>query len=116
MRKDTIADYIDKKVIDLTKYMSPTDIRKELSDKCDKFRKNVNIIDNATEEKIKDIKDSRERYLNYYIFYAEKRIKDLYEIEIRDIKGYSLNKKFKILILKETLSGNSNSYKKLKNV
>lgn len=116
MRKDTISDYIDKKILDLLKYKSPSEVRELLRDKCEKFSKNVDVIENANESIIKDIKDSRQKYLNYYIFYAEKRIKDLYDIEIKDIKGFSLTKKFKLIILKENLSGISKSFRKLKNI
>lgn len=115
MRKDTISDYIDKRILDLITYKSPCEVREVLREKCEKFSKNISVIDNASENNIKDIKDSREKYLNYYIFYAEKRIKQLYEIEVKDIMGLSFLKKFKLIILKENLSGVSNNLRKFKN-
>lgn len=82
--------------------------RNDLQDIISRFA--ANVVEHSKEStvsSIEQIKDTRSRYLSFYIFFARKRIIDLYKIEARDWYGWPGDKKFKAILLKEKLSGNA---------
>jgi len=105
MRKDTIKNYIDKKIVTNLSTMGYSETRQDLFDIILRFTSSISENPKEqTEEAIEQLSDARNRYLNLYIFYAKKRIIDIYKIEARDWYGWSGSKKFKAILLKEKLS------------
>lgn len=105
MRKESIKEHIDRKILKNLSEMGYDGMRSELLDVISRF--NTNIIEppvEETEQSIEKIVDTRSRYMSFYIFFARKRIIDLYKIEARDWYGWDGLKKFKALILKDKLS------------
>lgn len=105
MRKESIKEHIDRKILKNLSEMGYDGMRSELLDVISRF--NSNIIEppvEQTEQSIEKIVDTRSRYMSFYIFFARRRVIDLYKIESRDWYGWDGIKKFKALILKDKLS------------
>lgn len=108
MKSITIKCHIDKKIKKNISDLGYDGMRQDLFNICIKFHNNIcknYDIENHdfTEENINSIKDTRCRYLASYIYYAQKRITDLYEIENKFYKKYGIEKSFNILLLKEKI-------------
>lgn len=106
MREDSIKRHIDQKIIKNLDILCPDIMRQDLRDSCDKMERNITEKSEKDDiESILKIKDIRSKYLSLYIFFAKKRIIDLYFVE-REIFGWSFKKKFKALLFKEKLELN----------
>jgi ABC-type transporter lipoprotein component MlaA len=106
MKRETIKRHIDNRIIKDLPTMGPDALRQDLALVCTKFRKNITEHPRMdTVLSIENIKDVRSRYLSLYIYFAQQRIIDLYKVEIRDIYGWPVQKKFKALLFKEKLEG-----------
>jgi hypothetical protein len=109
MKRENIRSHIDKKIIDKLKEMDYYETRQNLLDVSRRFSNRLSPdikIDN--ENFIGNIENSKEKYLAEYVFWAHKRIIDLYKIEIMDICGFNSVKKFKALRFKEKMEINNN--------
>ena len=110
MRKNNIKDFIDRSVQNKIKDLGYDGMRLELMDACSKFQVNIKLdFKNfkLNEENISNIEDVRSKYLAWYVFYAQKRIIDLFRIERKYSQfGFTPLKDFKLLLFKEKLEGN----------
>jgi hypothetical protein len=106
MKRENIRSHIDKKIISKLEEMDFCETRQNLLEVSRRFSNRISTdihIDN--EDFIENIKSSKDRYLAEYVFWAHKRIIDLYKIEMMDICGLNAPKKFKALRFKEKLTG-----------
>lgn len=107
MNKANIKRFIDNKILkELSTGTSIADVRQKLLDNCNKYQKTIGH-EKLDEPEIEKITDVRDKYLSYYVFYATKRIVDLYRVEIWDLYGWSQTKKFKAMIFKDKLRDNA---------
>lgn len=104
MKKEAIKQHIDNKILKNLELLSPEEVRQELLDRCQNYKKNLKEVVNLDcETEIQNIENFRDRHFSFYIFFAKQRIIDLYKIENKDIYGWNLSKKFKAILFKEKL-------------
>lgn len=105
MKRENIRNHIDKKIISKLEEMNFSETRQALLEVSRKFTNRLSIDTKIDDEDfIENIENTREKYLAEYVFWAHKRIIDLYKVEMMDICGLNAPKKFKALRFKERLS------------
>lgn len=108
MRKETIRDHIDKKILKDLESMSPDEVRFDLNSVSKRFEGRIEFRPQKFDEiEIEKILDVRSKYLSYYVYFSQKRIIDLYKVERKDIYGWPHTKKFKAILFKEKIEANA---------
>lgn len=111
MRKESIKQHIDNRILKELSDSSPGKIRQDLLTTCHKFTQNISEKpETMSESEIESIKDVRSRYLSFYVFFAQQRIVDLYKVETRDLYGWDYRKKFKAFLFKEKLESKATPF------
>jgi hypothetical protein len=104
MKKESIRQFIDNKIILSLQKNSLSEIRQELYERCMRYENNLKeVVNLESETEIENIKDFRDRHFSFYILIAKQRIIDLYKLENMYLYGWENSKKFKALLFKEKL-------------
>jgi hypothetical protein len=115
MKKERIIDMIDNKIVlAFTEGLAISVIKKDLSEKEEKFTKLVQTNSNNSDMTLKEILSSdwesadkvKTKYSIFYVQHVNKRIKDLNWLELNKYKfrKYSNSQVFNLIKLKEKLS------------
>jgi hypothetical protein len=103
MKKETIRTHIDNKIIERLSQIGFHGTRQHLLDNSRRFQSRIPEDIELVEEVIEDLKKTRDRYHSHYVLWANKRIIDLYKIEMMNLREFSPSKRFKALLFKEKL-------------
>jgi hypothetical protein len=106
MKRESIRNHIDRKIEERLPQVGFSETRQHLLEVSRKFLKRIPQDIELKEEVLEQVKHTKTKYFGLYVIWAQKRIIDLYKIEIKDINGFSPAKKFKALKFKEKLQGN----------
>jgi hypothetical protein len=101
MKPETIKNHIDNNISNMLKSNGYDHTRQHFYNILKNFKSKVPDIE-INLESIEKVKDSRQRYSAYYIYYVENRIIDLYKLE-RKNKFSNSFESFKMLLFKEKL-------------
>ncbi len=106
MQPQSIKQHIDNNISKMLETDSYDVTRSKVLKIVNNFRDRI-TDHNLELEDILKISDSRKRYTSLYVYYAQKRIIDLYKLEKR-FKNISSKKSFKCLLFKERLDRREN--------
>lgn len=102
MRPETIKGHIDKNITALLENMNYEEVRRNISDISTRFSSRIPEIDVSSLATIDDVSDARSRYTAYYVFFTNRRIVDITNIQQKNSRiSRVLN--FKTLLFKERL-------------
>lgn len=106
MKLETVKSHIDRKIISALESRSFDDVRIELHQACQRFRKRLpNEFIQLNEDVIYSMDNTSSKWAALYVFCAEKRITDLYIVERVMNPLWSNVVKYKALLLKEKIEG-----------
>jgi hypothetical protein len=103
MKKEQIRNHIDRKIEERLPQVGFDATRQHLLEVSRRFQKNIPDDVDLKDEVLEKITQNKVKYFGFYILWAQKRIIDLYKIEMRDINGFTPSKKFRALMFKERL-------------
>jgi hypothetical protein len=105
MKRQSIRNHIDRKIEERLSQVGFSETRQNLLETSRRFLDRIPQDVELKEEVLEKITHTKTKYFGLYVLWAQKRIIDLYKIEMKDIKGLSPLKKFKALKFKEKLEG-----------
>lgn len=103
MKRESIRNHIDRKIIERLPQVGFSETRQHLLDVSRKFQKRLPDNIKLVEEELEKIKHVKTKYFGLYVIWAQKRIIDLYKLEMKELGGMSPSNKFKALKFKEKL-------------
>ncbi len=106
MRPEVIKQHIDNNITKMLETDSYDTVRSKVMKIINNFRERIFGID-IDYKTIEDITDSRSRYTAFYVYFAQKRIIDLYRLERKKPELKPL-KAYKTLLFKERLDRREN--------
>jgi len=106
MKPDVIKQHIDNNITKMLERDSYDEVRDKILKIVNNFRERITGIE-LDYKNIESLNDSRSRYTAFYVYFAEKRIIDLYKLE-RKIVDKSPLKAYKTLLFKERLDRREN--------
>ena len=106
MKPDVIKQHIDNNITKMLERDSYDEVRDKILKIVNNFRERITGIE-LEYKNIESLNDSRSRYTAFYVYFAEKRIIDLYKLE-RKIVDKSPLKAYKTLLFKERLDRREN--------
>jgi hypothetical protein len=106
MKPDVIKQHIDNNITKMLERDSYDEVRDKILKIINNFRKRITDVE-IEYKNIESITDSRTRYTAFYVYYAQKRIIDLYRLERNRLKINPL-KAYKTLLFKERLDRREN--------
>jgi hypothetical protein len=106
MKPDAIKGHIDNNITKMLERDSYDEVRDKILKTLNSFRERISNVE-IEYKNIESIVDSRTRYTAFYVYYAEKRIIDLYRLERKCTKISPL-KAYKTLLFKERLDRGEN--------
>jgi hypothetical protein len=106
MKPDVIKQHIDNNITKMLERDSYDEVRDKILKIVNNFRERIVGIE-LEYKNIESLNDSRSRYTAFYVYFAEKRIIDLYKLE-RKIVDKSPLKAYKTLLFKERLDRREN--------
>lgn len=99
MKPEVIKQHIDNNITKMLEKDSYDESRGKILKIVNNFRERITDVE-LDYNKIESITDSRKRYTAFYVYFAQKRIIDLYRLE-RKREKISPLKAYKTLLLKE---------------
>lgn len=99
MKPEVIKQHIDNNITKMLEKDSYDEARSKVLKIVNNFRERIQEV-NLDYKTIESITDSRSRYTAFYVFFAQKRIIDLYRLE-RKRDNVKPLKAYKTLLLKE---------------
>ena len=106
MKPEVIKQHIDNNITKMLETDSYDGARTKVLKIVNSFRERINGVE-LEYKNIESLSDTRSRYTAFYVYFAQKRIIDLYRLERKRITMSPL-KAYKTLLLKERLDRREN--------